>query len=73
MNPGGKLLVCDHVIQPGNDFQFGKIADLEMLLFPGGMERTEKQFRELFAKAGWKLTQVFSTAVPISVIEGVPA
>src|SRR5579864_4251961 len=73
VNPGGKLLVVDDVIQPGNDFYAGKFLDLQMLIFPGGKERTEKQFRELFAAGGWKLTRVVPTATPICVVEGIPA
>jgi len=70
---GGKLLVVDNVIQPGNDFAPGKFLDLQMLIFPGGCERTEKQFRDLFAAAGWRLSRVIPTAVPESIVEGVPA
>jgi hypothetical protein len=73
VNPGGKLLVIDNVIQPGNDFAPGKFLDLVMLLFPGGRERTEKQFRDLFAAAGWKLTRIIPTAAADSIAEGVPA
>jgi hypothetical protein len=73
VNPGGKLLVVDNVIQPGNEFAPGKFLDIEMLIFPGGCERTEKQFRELFTDAGWRLNRVIPTAVPESIVEGVPA
>jgi hypothetical protein len=70
---GGKLLVVDCVIQPGNEFHPGKFLDLAMLLFPGGLERTEKQFRDLFAEAGWRLNRVIPTAAAESIVEGVPA
>jgi hypothetical protein len=73
VNSGGKLLVVDNVIQPGNDFAPGKFLDLQMLIFPGGCERTEKQFRELFAAAGWKLNRVIPTAAIESIVVGVPA
>jgi hypothetical protein len=73
VNPGGKLLVVDHVIQPGNDFHPGKFLDLQMLLFPGGCERTEKEFRDLFAASGWRLNRVIPTAAGESIVEGVPA
>jgi hypothetical protein len=43
-----------------------------MLIFPGGRERTEQEFHELFAAAGWRFTRVVATAVPESVVEGVP-
>ena len=73
VNPGGKLLVVDCVIQPGNDFSPAKFLDLQMLIFPGGPERTEEQFRELFAAAGWKLNRIIPTAAPDSIVEGIPA
>jgi O-methyltransferase domain/Dimerisation domain len=73
VNSGGKLLVVDSVIQPGDDFSPAKFLDLQMLIFPGGCERTEKQFRELFAAAGWRLTRIVPTASVESIVEGVPA
>jgi hypothetical protein len=72
-NPGGKLLVVDSVIQPGNDFSPGKFLDLQMMIFPSGCERTEKQFRELFAASGWRLNHIIPTAAQDSIVEGVPA
>ena len=72
-NANGKLLVVDHVIPPGNDFHPGKFLDLAMLLFPGGKERTEQEFRELFAASGWRLNRVISTATVECIIEGTPA
>jgi hypothetical protein len=71
VNPGGKLLVVDNVIQPGNDFSPGKFLDLQMLIFPGGCERTEKEFRDLFAAAGWRLNRIIPTAAD-SIAEGIP-
>lgn len=73
VNPGGKLLVIDQVIQSGNDFDPGKFLDLEMLIFPGGCERTEKQFHDLFAASGWRIQRVIPTPAGISIVEGVPA
>jgi hypothetical protein len=73
VKPGGKLLVVDNVIQPGNDFAPGKFLDLQMLIFPGGCERTEIQFRELFAAAGWRLNRIIPTASVESIVEGVTA
>ena len=73
VNPGGRLLVVDSVIQPGNDFSPSKFLDLQMLIFPSGCERTEKQFRDLFAAAGWRLNRIIPTAAQDSVVEGVPA
>jgi hypothetical protein len=73
VNAGGKILVVDNVIQPGNNFSPGKFLDLQMLIFPSGHERTEQQFRDLFAAAGWRLTRIIPTVIPDSIVEGVPA
>ncbi len=67
----GKLLSCEMVIPPGNESHFSKLADIEMLMTPGGHERTEVEFRRLFDKAGFRLTKIFRTSSAVSVIEGV--
>ena len=43
-----------------------------MLVYSGGMERTEEEYRELLAAAGFELTGTTPTASPVSVIEGHP-
>jgi hypothetical protein len=73
VNANGRLLVVDSVIQPGNDFSPGKFLDLQMLIFPSGCERTEKQFSDLFVAAGWQLRRIIPTAASDSIVEGVPA
>ena len=73
VNPGGKLLVVDNVIPPGNGFHPGKFLDIQMMLFPGGRERTEKEFGELFAASGWKLSRIVPTRATESIAEGIPA
>ncbi len=55
IGPAGKLLVVESVIRPGNDADIAKLLDLTMLVIPGGMERTESQYRTLFAQAGFAL------------------
>jgi hypothetical protein len=70
--PDGRLLVIEMVIPAGNEPHFGKLLDLEMLAIPGGLERTEQEFRDLFAAAGFELTAVIPTRSPVSVIEGRP-
>ena len=70
---GGKLLLVESVIPPGNDASWSKFLDLNMLLIPGGKERTEVEYRQLFASAGFKLTRIVPTGTEMSVIEAVPA
>ena len=71
MNAGGKVLIVDTVLKPGNDPDFFKILDLGMLMI-SGRERTEQQFRDLLARAGFRLTRVVPTESAVSVVEGVP-
>ena len=73
VNSGGRLLVIDCVVPQGNDFSPGKVMDIEMLIFPGGHERTEKQFRKLFEDAGWRVSRIVPTDSPVSIVEGLPA
>ena len=68
----GRLLVIEMVIKPGNTPQPAKWLDLNMLVLPGGRERTEQEYRELYAKAGFKLERVVPTPTEVSVIEGRP-
>jgi hypothetical protein len=71
MNPGSKLLLVEVVISGENTPDVGKFVDLEMLVSPGGKERTAAEYDELFAQAGFKLTRIIPTESPYSVIEGV--
>ena len=71
--PGdGRVILIESVIPPGNDPGLGKIMDLEMLVMPGGKERTEQEFRALFDRAGFTLTRVVPTKSPLSVVEARP-
>jgi hypothetical protein len=69
----GRLLVVESVIPAGNEPFFGKLLDVTMLVIPGGQERTEQEYRDLFGKAGFRLARIVPTAAEVSVIEGVPA
>lgn len=45
--------------------------DLIMLVMTGGRERTEQEFRNLLAAAGFTLTRVLPTRSPFSVVEAI--
>jgi DNA-binding Lrp family transcriptional regulator len=67
-----KLLVVERVISPGDNADFAKLLDLQMLVLTGGgRERTEAEFRQLYDQAGFDLTQVVSTKSQACVVEGV--
>lgn len=70
MGQGGKLLVVEGVVPPGNDPAVSKFFDLAMMVLPGGMERTEQEYRRLFESAGFRLTRIVPTRTWVSVLEG---
>jgi hypothetical protein len=67
--PNGRVILLETVLQPGNQPDLGKLIDLEMLLLPGGKERTADEFKALFARAGFELSRIVPTQSPLSVIE----
>jgi hypothetical protein len=69
----GKLLLVEMVVPEGNTPHPSKLLDLEMLTLPGGLERTEAEYADLFARAGFRLSRIVPTKSPFSVIEGVKA
>lgn len=66
------LLVLEGVVPPGNTPHFAKALDLDMMLFVGGRERTEPQWRALLADAGFRTTRVIPTVSSVSLVEAVP-
>ncbi len=69
MGPKSRLLIVEFVLPEGNAFHVGKMTDMIMLTVPGGEERTEQQYRELLAKAGFRLERVVGTDSAASVVE----
>ncbi len=70
LRPGGRLVVVEVVLTEGRWGDRGTVSDLQMLmLFDGGQERTEAEFRALFAAAGLRISRVLPTAVPSSILE----
>lgn len=69
--PGARVILIESVLTSGNEPHFAKWLDLEMLLLPGGRERTEREFRALLADAGFKLTSIVPTKSPVCVLEAV--
>jgi SAM-dependent methyltransferase len=73
MPPGGRLLIVEAVVSAGDEPDPAKILDLAMLVVPGGVERSEDEYRVLLEKAGFRLTRVVPTRTSASLIEAVPA
>ena len=73
---GGRIVVVDIVLPPGDEPHPGRVMDLLMLTLFRGRIRTEAEFRALFAAAGMNLMRIIPTPSvtnPMSILEGVPA
>ena len=52
--PGARLFVCEFIV-PGPEVpHFAKLFDIHMLCAASGRERTEAEYGDLFARAGWR-------------------
>lgn len=67
-----RLLLMERVIPPGNAPSLGKLADINMLVHAGGLERTEAEFRMLLERTGFRLVKIVPTQSPICIIEASP-
>jgi SAM-dependent methyltransferase len=68
---GGKVLVLEAVINEGNEPDWGKLMDLEMLMMFGGRDRTSRELSQLFREARFELTRVIPTRSTTSIVEGI--
>lgn len=73
MKRGGRVLVFDTVIPPGNEPHTGKLMDMIVMSIYPGRERTKDDFRQLLSEAGLQLNRVIDTESYISIIEAVAA
>lgn len=69
--PGGKVLLVEIVVSDGEGSAMGKLADLHMLVIPGGKERTGKEFQTLFEECGFRLGRVVPTETMMCIVEGI--
>lgn len=73
MPEDGKVLIIETVVPEGNEPHFSKIIDLEMLMSPGGVERTSAEFEQLLADSGFKLTRIIPTKGLMFIVEAAKA
>lgn len=71
--PNGKLLLLESVLPERSSPDIGLLIDLEMLVAVGGKERTHAEWANLLSRAGFRLERVVRTAMPVSIVEAVPA
>lgn len=65
----GKLLLVELLLTEDSAPHMSKMLDVEMLVLPGGRERTREQYADLLKKAGFKLERVVETKSPYVVLE----
>jgi hypothetical protein len=73
-----KLLIIESVLSERIDSnnareQAGFLSDLNMMLSPGGQERTEAEYRRLLVEAGLRLNHVVHTSSVSDIVEAEPA
>jgi hypothetical protein len=68
----GRLLLIETVVPEGPEPSFIKLFDLQMLVIPGGKERTESEFRALLKDSGLDLRRVVPADAGISLFEAGP-
>ena len=69
----GALLVVEQELGPPNEAPAPKFSDLNMLVAPGGRERTHEEYTALFAASGFRFVGVTPGAIGVSVFEGAAA
>lgn len=74
LEPGGRVLVVEHLIGDGSEAAVTKWVDIEMLVMTrGGRERTVDEFAALFARAGLRLARTIPTRALVTILEAVVA
>ncbi len=71
MTPDGRVLTLNVVLPPGNQPHPGKIIDVFLMLQLRGRERTEEEFRDLYRRAGLRLSRIVANPSMLAVVEGV--
>jgi O-methyltransferase/methyltransferase family protein len=58
MNENGTVLVIEHDLGAPNEDPIPKLGDLQMLVAPGGRERSREEYAALFETAGLRMSDV---------------
>ena len=69
----GALLVVERDLGAANEDADAKLSDLNMMVGPGGRERTRAEFAQLLAAGGFELVGATPSAISLTVFEGRPA
>jgi hypothetical protein len=72
MRSDARLLVIERLVGAPNEGLAVKLSDLNMLLVPGGQERTREEFAALLRAGGFHLADILPAVDAMSVIVGEP-
>ncbi|HEX7311682.1 MAG TPA: methyltransferase [Gaiellaceae bacterium] len=72
MRGDAMLLVVERILGPPNEGAAAKLSDLNMLVGPGGRERTLDDFAALFEAAGFRLEDETPTRSDLSILAATP-
>ena len=73
MSDSATLLLIERIVEGPNEGWRTKFMDLNMLVNPGGQERTLDEWETLLGRAGYNLVEVTPTQAGVAVIAGAPA
>lgn len=72
MAPGGRILLVEHVL-PRYRASWSALIDVQMMVGPGGKERSIDDFQRLLTRARLSLRRVVTTRSPLRVLEAAEA
>ena len=72
MPAGAVLVLVERVLAAPNQGIDDKLSDLNMLVNPGGMERSAEEFGALLGATGFRLVSITTTSSQYKVLEAVP-
>jgi len=72
MSDSAMLLLIERIVEAPNEGWRTKFMDLNMLVNPGGQERTLGEWETLLERAGYNLVEVTPTQAGVAVIAGSP-
>lgn len=72
MRDDATLLLLEQLVGQGPDPVQTAFSDLNMLVSPGGQERTLDEYDALLRSAGFSLTGVIETGTPVFIVEARP-
>jgi len=70
MGPAARVIVIERDLGPANALPDAKFSDLNMLVAPGGCERTIAEYGELLARAGLEPEESHAAGFGLHVIVG---